>query len=1029
MIPLELTIKGLFSYSAEQRIDFGPLVDAGLFGIIGRTGSGKSAIVEAMLLALYAECPRKPRNKNIAVIMNPKSQEVSVDFTFLLDTCDGQHLYQCRYRADGKGRLLHQLFRSHAGKWRQTMGNTADEIAKLLGLDYDNFCRAILLPQGQFQNFLELRSKDRAEALQELFQLHRYDFSLTIRDMRQEANLSKKSLEQQLTQYRGSASEELLQSLQEELEEAKAKQEELKQRHQELLHREQGFQRLAEQYQQYQRLRQELEDLHRQYPDVDERCRRLEYLLHCRERLLRPWQQLQNKLEHRRKLQDQLTPLQQEADELQNSLTSLQRRYEELRSLADSCELSPETIQLYDDAAQAAALRERLTELDLERQELSQQLASLQHSRHRLEEELEALRKQRQRLMDELRSYAELPKLVEWHSADKALRNQHSELSDELRKCSEKIAKAEAEFLRRCDELPEEYRPRSPHSDELARVEDRLRSAIEQHQRQHERLRQRQSAAELAQLLEPHQPCPVCGSSDHPSPALPDPHLQEELEKSLERLSVLQGWLEYLHTLRNDYAARFEVLAGQRREIESKLESIRQKIAEHRRSFTWSGWSPDALEHQLQAARQRYGQLQQELHDLNTEEHERLLQEYGRQELECQERYNRLSNDYAQDSSAYERLCKRVEDYDESLLHYTQETLRKLHEELKARRQQVEEELPKVQKELQEKQTEFDRVQGQIETLRKQLAEMEAEIDKCHQDFRAVCEAEGLSLAEAQQLLQHPYDELYRELSELRDLQRRLKMLEEECDRLSTETARYQPDEHERISTERTWLERELEQLAERQGALKRQLEEVQQARERYVQLSQEYEKLCVRCDRIERLARLFQGNALINFIAASYMDGICDRANEYLRQWTYGLLELGVREGGRELCVRDFSYEGGEREISTLSGGQLFQASLALALALSDMVRANSRLQRCLLFIDEGFGSLDRESLQIVMETLHQLRRQGRLIGIISHREELQQELEAYLQVKRTPHGSRVSRGTSPYGTPQGLPLGADPY
>ncbi|MCS7176430.1 MAG: SMC family ATPase [Candidatus Kapabacteria bacterium] len=1009
MIPLELTIEGLFSYSTKQRIDFGPLVDAGLFGIIGPTGSGKSAIVEAMLLALYAECPRKPRNKSIAVIMNPKSQKVSVDFTFLLDTHDGQHLYQCRYRANEKGRLLHQLFQSHSGKWRQVSGNTANEVAKLLGLDYDNFCRAILLPQGQFQNFLTLDSGDRAEALQKLFQLHRYDFSLTIRDVRQEANLSKKSLEQQLNQYRESASEELLQSLQEELEEAKAKQEELKQRHQELLHREQGFQRLAEQYQQYQRLRQELQDLHRQYPDVDERCQRLEHLLHCRERLLRPWQQLQNKLEHRRKLQDQLIPLQQAADELQNSLSPLQRRYEELRSLADSHELSPEIIQLYDDAAQAAALRERLTELDLERQELSQQLASLQHSRQRLEEELEALRKQRQRLIDELKSYAELHELVDWHSVDKALRNQHSELSDELRKCNEKIAEAEAEFLRRCGELSEEYRPQSPHSDELEQVEDRLRSAIEQHQRQHERLRQRQSAAELAQLLEPHQPCPVCGSLDHPSPALSDPHLQEELEKSLEQLSVLQGWLEYLRTLRNDYAARFEVLEGQRREIESKLESIQQKIAEHRRSFTWSGWSPDALEHQLQVARQRYGQLQQELQDLNTEERERLeqLEEYRRQELERREYYNRLSNDYAQSSSSYEHLCQRVKDYDESLLHYTQETLRKLHEELKARRQQVEEELPRVQKGLQEKQTEFDRVQGQIETLRKQLAEMEAEIDKCHQDFRAACEAEGLLLAEAQQLLQHPYDELYKELSELRDLQRRLKMLQEECDRLSTETARYQPDEHERICTERARLERELEELAERQGALKRQLEEVQQARERYAQLSQEYEKLCVRCDRIEKLARLFQGNAFINFIAASYMDGICNRANEYLRKWTYGLLELGVREGGRELCVRDFSYEGREREISTLSGGQLFQASLALALALSDMVRANSRLRRCLLFIDEGFGSLDRESLQIVMGTLHQLRRQGRLIGIISHREELQQELEAYLKVgENSSHG-----------------------
>ena len=98
------------------------------------------------------------------------------------------------------------------------------------------------------------------------------------------------------------------------------------------------------------------------------------------------------------------------------------------------------------------------------------------------------------------------------------------------------------------------------------------------------------------------------------------------------------------------------------------------------------------------------------------------------------------------------------------------------------------------------------------------------------------------------------------------------------------------------------------------------------------------------------------------------------------------------------EFEVRDFLSEGKTRAIKTLSGGQLFQASLCVALALSESMRK----QQEFFFIDEGFGSLDNDSLQIVLNTLQSLQKENKVVGIISHVESLQQEIRTHLHIQK---------------------------
>jgi exonuclease SbcC len=103
----------------------------------------------------------------------------------------------------------------------------------------------------------------------------------------------------------------------------------------------------------------------------------------------------------------------------------------------------------------------------------------------------------------------------------------------------------------------------------------------------------------------------------------------------------------------------------------------------------------------------------------------------------------------------------------------------------------------------------------------------------------------------------------------------------------------------------------------------------------------------------------------------------------------------------------------GQTRSVKTLSGGQTFQASLCLALALADNVQQHSGSSHNFFFLDEGFGTLDKESLAAVFEALKQLRQENRIVGVISHVEEMQQEIEVYLKVTQTEERGSLVKGS----------------
>lgn len=175
-----------------------------------------------------------------------------------------------------------------------------------------------------------------------------------------------------------------------------------------------------------------------------------------------------------------------------------------------------------------------------------------------------------------------------------------------------------------------------------------------------------------------------------------------------------------------------------------------------------------------------------------------------------------------------------------------------------------------------------------------------------------------------------------------------------------------------------------------------------------------------VRADAITRFADTLRGSNsrkqnLEVFVLASWLEEIVQAANAHLRQLSSGRYQLEVdesieahgRQSGLGIAVFD-SYNGELRQPQSLSGGESFLVSLALALGLAEVVSAQAGgISLDTLFIDEGFGSLDNETLEVAMRTLDQLRQSGRTIGVISHVEAMHQRIPAKLTVAREPDGS----------------------
>jgi len=304
-----------------------------------------------------------------------------------------------------------------------------------------------------------------------------------------------------------------------------------------------------------------------------------------------------------------------------------------------------------------------------------------------------------------------------------------------------------------------------------------------------------------------------------------------------------------------------------------------------------------------------------------------------------------------------------------------------------------------------------DTVSGSLDTNRKELfQEQETKVEFQKQLSDRLVLTGYSSISEVKQILDQKIN-LELQKQKLAEFRQQLVLLVSQEVQLQNEIANrtYDSDAHQQLISEISSIAEKLNLKNQELGKIVELLKKLKNDLESQLVLRKELENSELRAENIKTMKSLLKASGFVNYISSVYLQNLCNAANDRFFQLTRQKLSLEVTDDNN-FQVRDFLNGGKVRSVKTLSGGQTFQAALCLALALADNIQKITDSNQNFFFLDEGFGSLDKDSLSVVFDTLKSLRKENRIVGVISHVEEMQQEIDTHLRiVNHEEIGSRI--------------------
>ena len=1019
MIPVQLTIQGLYSYQEKQTIDFTKLTAANLFGIFGTVGSGKSSILEAITFAIYGRTDRLnlSGDNRYYNMMNLKSNELLIDFIF--ETGKDQTAYRATVKGKRNGRNFEDVKALDRSAY-QKCGNEwipieTAALEQAIGLSYDNFKRTIIIPQGQFQEFLQLGNKDRTQMMKELFNLGKFEFYYKVTSLESKNNAQKQNLEGQLQQLRAVDSEQLevyktqLEQLENELKEQNQKlsvyqkrEEELR-KLQDLARRkseaEKAFKSLLEQEPVFKQLEQKIsryEQCMIQFKHL------LDGLKSTNEKVLAREKQLQQD-EKKLKLQDD------EIGALNRKLEALKPAYEkreELKQKADE----------FGRLAQMKTLEQTISKENERLQKGIQVCGEYEKNLEQLKiqkQELEALIKVSKGKMPDLELLSTVKNwYTEKHLLEKELPGIQKEL-EENKNATSTLQNSVAKLLERAglgQQAETEY------SNIVQSLKDKTKKAKEKQKvlnEQESHLRVKAQLKAYSENLEEGSPCPLCGSIHHP-----DVLKTEDLNDTLLKLNAEKQACEKEQEQLSDWISRINLLSKQQEMIQQQKKSLLQKqktqqerIEAHAKKFTWENYRVETeLEKAFQEARRIQGELKKQ---------DDLLEKLGKD-------IDKKGNDFKRFQLEVDKI--------RTILTVQQTELKTLEKQLRlikaetyqdVKIEQIEVEKSKLQKEhsllersfteitqqITEKSKVRDTLSGAVQAGKKELEQEKQSLENQKKQTKEQLEKSTYnSIDEVTAILSESFnpDKEKQRITHFKDQLLSAKSLLEQLQKEIGERV-YDKEIHQKLNAEIASLKEQLVRKNQEQGKIAEQLKKLQKDLESQAALRKELEKLELRAENLKTMKSLFKASGFVNYISSVYLQNLCNAANDRFFQLTRQKLSLEITPDNN-FQVRDFMNGGKIRSVKTLSGGQTFQAALSLALALADNIQKITESNQNFFFLDEGFGSLDKESLGVVFDTLKSLRKENRTVGVISHVEEMQQEIDVHLRIdNQEERGSRI--------------------
>ncbi|MBY4603338.1 SMC family ATPase [Bacillus sp. SPARC3] len=571
MKPIALSIKGLHSFREEQTIDFEGLSGAGVFGIFGPTGSGKSSILDAMTLALYGKVERAANNTH--GILNHAEDTLSVSFTFALQT-DHQISYKVErvFKRTDEMKVKTALCRFIEIKDEHTvLADKASEVNKrveeLLGLTIDDFTRAVVLPQGKFAEFLSLKGAERRHMLQRLFNLEQYGDRLVkkLRRQAQEANARKNEMLAEQSGL-GEASSEAVEQAEKALEQAEARLEEMRKNRDQAKERFTEHQEIWNVQKEKAAYEEEKKRLEEEQPHVDRmQTRMLEAETAA---ALKPYaDRYAEAIQHEEKAAKEQMLAQKD---LADRTAFFQQKHEEYEAWRQhKSEKEPELLTKQEQLSRLQEIEIKLSEANQEEErkkaELQQKEEALQSVMNELETVTDRLTRGSNRqteLKQQLKSLqvtSDERKSCQ-QAAEMALRIRQTEeqitkekkrsdaLNLVLQKMNEEkstlVQKTEAEksnIIQAYEAVQTVYHMVCETERSLTRLTEQAKKRQQTLHSQREKARVALLTKELAEKLTAGKPCPVCGSTHHdPSASVHETYeLDSNLEENIKQTDML----------------------------------------------------------------------------------------------------------------------------------------------------------------------------------------------------------------------------------------------------------------------------------------------------------------------------------------------------------------------------------------------------------------------------------------------------------------------------------------------------------
>lgn len=1006
--PIKLEIEGFQSFKERQIIDFEKLCECGIFGIFGETGSGKSTILDAIILALYGEIPKEkelsPTDEGLKNFLNNSSDKMEIYFKFAL----GSDIFEIN-RKYGIGKtkgvevlkLKEVLMKKNDVIVAEKSTQLDEKLDEEFGLGVGDFVRTVVLPQGKFSEFLKLRGEAKRKTIENIFNMEEYGKKLKDR-----ANLEKKKLEAEKKEWESQkeniewTSSEDIKNCEKSLVDNKILLENLinEKKDFDIYYTEvNGLKNLLERYNSLVQERKSLEDLKEhilsqqnildkssQADEIKEYISKNDDL---EKNLLKSENDLKIYTTSKEKLEKQLNIIKSELLELDKTSEELETKkgavdfdkgeYQKISNAYSDKKIilsKEKTLEKYRKDIlhcenQISIYQEEIKALNSKLENNQREISLLPNTN---EESLEEINSQVLQLKSLLKTFEENQK-------------EKKEIDSSLVALEEEKEKLEKEKITTLENLE-------------TLEKEKIKNL----------------AFELSKTLEEGKPCPVCGSSHHVTMDFRKTsslNLDKEIKNISSKKDKLISDISKIITSTNlliNRKSKLDILYEEKVMTDSDYNSIQSKV----KSLTIE---IEDKKKELQIIKEKEISLQNQKVKLESDIKNTTLN-LSREE-------KNLSNTKLETETIQKEIETISQNLDKIYIDISLESL----EDRKITLEENQEILENLEKKIKENLNLKNKKIDLREDINSKLSIDNVEISRVTSDINHLSEqiksnALNISLllekynfinkedVKKYYLKENEKENLKKEIDGFNsNLTRVINILDETEKNIDGRTL--SDDQWQEIKDKKENLENSITKLnidiSDTEKALVRKRENLIKIQEIDKQLVKVSKKLSVAEDIYTKL----RTKDFVSFLVDKKLKNVVAMASQRLNKISNGRYQLTSDESSNFYVV-DFFNEGKRRRTATLSGGETFVVSLCLALALSKQLQLKGKRPLEFFFLDEGFGSLDSKLLDKVMDSIENIRSEEKIkIGIITHLEELKLRVLKRIQVEKAIPGERGSK------------------